>query len=608
MSGRGRGRGRGGSNRGRGGRRGRGGFGRSRVSRSHNCRSRSPSPVATTEVAEPSMDDVKSFFMGKVSFEQHYQGQEENRDKYAAAISTMMNSGVDVVQNARVRALAASWARKDQELAGALISVRSQYTFVEVLKALTILDAGRSARVVEKKIKRLQCQKTKVSAAKLGKLKSEHDNLLALKPNIGTATGAVVKQVSKWVKTFTKDELEFFALHFPVDPWKKLTDICHFNPEKDFPALPWFLGFCFGNTAPEDSIVRSCKDINEHNVNELVQSHPVPYGHVKSLDKHLTDDSKRAIALKEKKIDTLLWYYENLTCASFDKVLMERLNEGEKVTLANGKLMERLLILKMAREGIKTNPEEIYYTWDWDAQPNGPNLENQENIVDESKAPFLNHLIGQADENISKISLPLEEPIVIVGDASGSMEVAIKTSVIIAGILTKITSAKLVFFDDHSRDAPYIPENVEQVLDLALSTIADNATAPAASLYPFYKNKEIVKTFIIVTDEEENEQCEEFWFAELFDKYYKEVFPARLVFVSFLPQHSEGQMVRALKDKGYSPLQFKLDDHKPDLTKLDSLIALLSLETTDFDDEVLTTEQKIKLNGLYSVFSESNLK
>lgn len=99
MSGRGRGRGRGGSNRGRGGRRGRGGFGRSRVSRSHNCRSRSPSPVATTEVAEPSMDDVKSFFMGKVSFEQHYQGQEENRDKYAAAISTMINSGVDVVQS-----------------------------------------------------------------------------------------------------------------------------------------------------------------------------------------------------------------------------------------------------------------------------------------------------------------------------------------------------------------------------------------------------------------------------------------------------------------------------------------------------------------------------
>ena len=100
----------------------------------------------------------------------------------------------------------------------------------------------------------------------------------------------------------------------------------------------------------------------------------------------------------------------------------------------------------------------------------------------------------------------------IMGDASGSMEVAIKTSVIIAGILTKITSAKLVFFDDHNRDAPYLPQNIEQVLDLALSTVADNSTAPAASLYPFYQKKEIVKTFIIVTDEGENEDCEGYWY------------------------------------------------------------------------------------------------
>lgn len=108
-------------------------------------------------------------------------------------------------------------------------------------------------------------------------------------------------------------------------------------------------------------------------------------------------------------------------------------------------------------------------------------------------------------------SLPLEAPIVVIGDASGSMEVAIKTSVIIAGILTKITSAKLVFFDDYSRDAPYLPQNIDQVLELALSTVADHATAPAASLYQFYEKKEIVKTFIIVTDEEENEQFEGYW-------------------------------------------------------------------------------------------------
>lgn len=81
-----------------------------------------------------------------------------------------------------MRALAASWARGDHELANCLLSMRSHYTFVEILKALTLLDAGRSARVVQKKIKILQCSKTKVSARVLGKLKSELDNLLILKP------------------------------------------------------------------------------------------------------------------------------------------------------------------------------------------------------------------------------------------------------------------------------------------------------------------------------------------------------------------------------------------------------------------------------------------
>ena len=49
-----------------------------------------------------------------------------------------------------------------------------------------------------------------------------------------------------------------------------------------------------------------------------------------------------------------------------------------------------------------------------------------------------------------------------------------------------------------------------QVLELAVSIEADAATAPAAALYPFYEKKEVVKTFIIVTDEEENETFKEF--------------------------------------------------------------------------------------------------
>jgi hypothetical protein len=36
------------------------------------------------------------------------------------------------------------------------------------------------------------------------------------------------------------------------------------------------------------------------------------------------------------------------------------------------------------------------------------------------------------------------------------------------------------------------------------------STAPAASLWPFYEAKQVVKTFIIVTDEEENGSCHDY--------------------------------------------------------------------------------------------------
>lgn len=39
---------------------------------------------------------------------------------------------------------------------------------------------------------------------------------------------------------------------------------------------------------------------------------------------------------------------------------------------------------------------------------------------------------------------------------------------------------------------------------MAVNINADGGTAPAASLFPFYEKKQEIKTFIIVTDEEEN--------------------------------------------------------------------------------------------------------
>ncbi len=55
--------------------------------------------------------------------------------------------------------------------------------------------------------------------------------------------------------------------------------------------------------------------------------------------------------------------------------------------------------------------------------------------------------------------------------------------------------------------------------------------------------------------------------------------PARLVMVSFLEDPNvKGRMVQALESFGIVPLQFRLDAKRPDLTKLDSLLGLLSAE------------------------------
>lgn len=103
------------------------------------------------------------------------------------------------------------------------------------------------------------------------------------------------------------------------------------------------------------------------------------------------------------------------------------------------------------------------------------------------------------------VRFALDSPVVILGDKSGSMDVAIRTSSIIAGILAVITSAQVVFFDEESRKAPYVPSTVKEVINLAMEVNAGGGTCPAAALFPFYQTKEVVKTFVVVTDEEEVE-------------------------------------------------------------------------------------------------------
>ena len=48
----------------------------------------------------------------------------------------------------------------------------------------------------------------------------------------GAVTSSVCKQIKRWVRGFTRQDLEFFACYHPTEPWKKLADICHLSPKK----------------------------------------------------------------------------------------------------------------------------------------------------------------------------------------------------------------------------------------------------------------------------------------------------------------------------------------------------------------------------------------
>jgi len=209
-------------------------------------------------------------------------------------------------------------------------------------------------------------------------------------------------------------------------------------------------------------------------------------------------------------------------------------------------------------------------------------------VVNPVCAALFERLLPLADAELAKVSLPLASPTVVVGDSSASMDVAIRTSVIIAALLSHLCEADLWFFSETARRAPLQPKNVADALDVAMSTKASGCTSPAAALWQFYKEKRSIAVLVVVTDEEENQDFNGFSFAALFQKYRQDVNPlTKVVFVSFIASgDGDGPMVASLKATGVNPLVFTFDPVRPDLTKLDNLFAILSIHTDAFNAEI----------------------
>lgn len=498
----------------------------------------------------------KNFFLQDHTFEEHLNQQKDRYLLYTSVLIVLLDIGVDFSHGTKSKVLASAWARRDYQLSNYLLGLKI-FLLPEVLRALKILDTPRKIRQIENKIKKIpnyQTRNIKKLQNKINELTKE-----CLSTTKCSVNGSLIKRVKEWIKKIPKNQLEFYALQMPSDPWRELADICHLSP-KDF-SLDYFLKFSFGDSAPKDSIVQVCSDKNNFiDPIEVVKKYQIPYSYLRKNIVNISKETKIEI-VKYETIETLIWWYEELISSGgmkeIDSIISKRL-EKEKPDLPYGKLMERML---------------YFYN---------------------NKSSLYDKIIPIAEERLKEISLELEQPVVVLGDASFSMDVSIRTATIISSVVSALVEADLKFFNIKSYSPDIQPKTALDVLKVTSNTKAEGLTAPACCIEEYYKKKKIVKLFIMITDEIENEKFNNTYFAQLFYQYYTSVYPSKLVMVSFLDHNSKGRMVKALESFGIYPIEFHFDQKRPDLTRLDKLLGILCSETNFFSKKTKLVSELLK--------------
>lgn len=560
---------------------------------------------ADAEVINVGTLDMRKLFLKDASLKTHYEAQKGRYAEYVATLLLLLSQGVEIVRGSRAKILASAWARNDYKLGAHLLrSHGSLFQLPHVLTALEYLDAPRQCAQLERKLAQIQkalndkkergTKKGSVAlTAKMGPIRGRINDLRR-EAHIGSVTSSVASHVRQWVREIPSEQLAFFALLLSPEPWRRLANLLHLNPKTDFQPLNIksssssnnnvnnvnnnvnddnndndddinvnedddcklsevsFLEYAFGKEAPEGSMLAECKKINSENVERIIDTFPVPYSFIRVQVKPLPDAVKPKIA-RYMTLDHLIWYHEELACPAVDTVLAARLADGEVPDLPYGKLMERLLYFR----GLGS--------------------------------PIAEQLIPIAERRLGAIQLSLEPPVACFGDASYSMDVAIRCSTIIGSVLTCLTGADLEFFTDAVVPPPVIPRSIRDVLRVVDTVAATGLTAPAASLWPLYRERRAVKFMIMVTDEVENVKSDGVYWPTLYKRYLDEVAPdCTAVFVSFLPKDTmKGRMVAALEALGVRKIiQFRLDSTRPDLTKLDTLLGILASESSYFPEQI----------------------
>jgi len=284
------------------------------------------------------------------------------------------------------------------------------------------------------------------------------------------------------------------------------------------------------------------------------------YDFKKKMDMAIPAEAKHILA-ENGPLEDILWWYDELHSVEVEMEVLERLKDSleKKQSIFNddsprsnyGKLMERILSFR------------------------------------EKKYKFVPYLTKHAQLRLNTVKF--EELIdensfiqcAVLGDASGSMEVAIKSSCIIASLLSVALNADLKFFNSNVFDPPVTPRDVEQTIEVVNKIDARGGTCMASAIWPYLARKIKIDLFILVSDEGENEKYEDAYFASLFQQYKNEINPkAQLFLVSFLKVGDEGIIMNRLKqtnvDEGCIK-QFRLHPENPDTSKFNALLGLVAL-------------------------------
>lgn len=534
--------------------------------------------------------EIKETLLGDYTLFDYFKFYEERREEYIKGAKELLSNkviskSIGVINKSKL--LAVLLQKKDKK---GFIELFDLIDLPEIVRACEILDSNRYIRQLEREIKNKSGKDKKNKKNKVYKTKVNKISLLKkLNENIDndiivlSLTSSKVKMIKMWVNNLDERDLIFRALMFPKELWKKLADLCHFNPSKDF-KLDWFLSYCFDGKAPQNSILDKINNINDHNNGELLsicEEYKLPYELARIKISKSDNIKVTEYYVKNENMDTILWYFDEFE--KFDKIIENRLRKTEITNLPYGKIMALLL---------KTYGKYMR---------------------------IFSELVRLAETRLMNYRIKIDGKVAVLGDASASMQIAINTSSIITSLLSYLADAELHLFK--TKDIPIVnpPKNVLDVVKFSKQMSADGTTSPSSSLYYYFKNAILVDTFIIITDEEENTGYDgtsiyynnygnmEKTFAKLYRKYCENIYASRLIFISFTEPNEDGFMIKELKkEMGEKFVKefveiYKFNTDNPDLTRLDYLLEKLSVKKNniEFDNDYSESEY---INNLVKKF------